>query len=1160
MALEPEGPGTPPVPGPSPSDPAPSNSVTGTVHGPVSQIGVVHGDVNLVTGAPVRTRYRETVRRIAPPRLIGREAELAELTAFCTSPATAGHYRWWRAAAWSGKSALMSTFALDPPAGVRVVSFFITARLAAQNDRNAFIENVLEQLVTLLDQPLPPLLTESTREPHLLGLLAEAAEACRDRGEHLVLLVDGLDEDRGVTTGPDAHSIAALLPVDPPVGLRVVVAGRPNPPIPTDVPDHHPLRDADVVRPLAPSPAAQAERDGMVRELKALLHGTPTAQELLGLVTAAGGGLTAADLAELTGSSEWDVDDHLRTVTGRSFSRRPGHHRPGTTPDAYVLGHEELHLKSIQVLGPTRLAAYRERLHRWADGYRDRHWAADTPDYLFRDYFALLSLTGDVVRMLACATDPDRHDRMLGRSGGDGDAVNEVLDTRSHLMADEVPDLVAMSRLAVHRDRLVGRNASLAPTLPGLWASLGRISRAVALAESFDDARARDRAHLTVIRALGRQGHVTQAVELAHAIGDVLIRTMALTALAPVGRGHDGVGNLLDLQDRAVRLIENTERRNRELAALVRCAARLGDIPRALALLDPITDDAARARAVLPIVRAALASGDLEHALALAEQTAGTDLHVDAIARVATAFGESGNVERARELLARLTALGSGHDRAPGEEVRRSVRNLVAVVDGIDRTEEPEPSPLDDARQSTDPEQARRDVESIADTAERERAMLDLIRGFVTRGELVPADSLTDSLQHPRHRGVALGVLVPALIAAGDQERAVAALYRAEVSARAHGDAARRNRVMIQVIDAVIATGDLDQAEALARSLLDPRHRGNALNRISRAAKRAGDATNARRLVHDAMAAAYSITDIRRREQTLVLIASTLASQHDLTAAEALAESLQNLRLRDAALWSVGRFSTPGEGHDQPPVPPPGPVEDGSGIPPELSAVIARGDLDSAEDLAFSFTDWFTSAKGVQEVAEAALEGGDLDLVEKIVVRAALSHHLVSAVGFTVKAMAAKGHVDRARSLLHRIEFAARSTGHTDSDWTLSTVVGYLVDLDDIDRAEEVARSIADPANRWSSLWDVVEGALRTGDVDRASAVADSITDSEQLSSAGHLIPRLTPDSARRVVARGLFGKRWQRSVGVLSRVSPASLEAILRELAVIDERARRPV
>jgi hypothetical protein len=66
------------------------------------------------------------VKRIAPPELMDRQHELAGLAAFCTSADTAGTYAWWRAAMWSGKTALMSTFVLNPPPGVRIVSFFAT--------------------------------------------------------------------------------------------------------------------------------------------------------------------------------------------------------------------------------------------------------------------------------------------------------------------------------------------------------------------------------------------------------------------------------------------------------------------------------------------------------------------------------------------------------------------------------------------------------------------------------------------------------------------------------------------------------------------------------------------------------------------------------------------------------------------------------------------------------------------------------------------------------------------------------------------------------------------------------------------------------------------------------------------------------------------------
>jgi hypothetical protein len=92
--------------------------------------------------------YLEQVRRIAPPELTGRDAEFAELARFCLAPEAPGSgttpYTWWQAGPWAGKSALMSTFAARPPVEVlervRIVPFFITARLAAQDTREAFTE------------------------------------------------------------------------------------------------------------------------------------------------------------------------------------------------------------------------------------------------------------------------------------------------------------------------------------------------------------------------------------------------------------------------------------------------------------------------------------------------------------------------------------------------------------------------------------------------------------------------------------------------------------------------------------------------------------------------------------------------------------------------------------------------------------------------------------------------------------------------------------------------------------------------------------------------------------------------------------------------------------------------------------------------------------
>ena len=98
------------------------------------QLERIEGALAAASRPRVRSVYHRTVERVAPSRLIGRGDELAELAGFCLRPEL-GPYVWWRAEAWAGKSALMSTFALDPPPGVDVVSLFITARDGRQNDR-----------------------------------------------------------------------------------------------------------------------------------------------------------------------------------------------------------------------------------------------------------------------------------------------------------------------------------------------------------------------------------------------------------------------------------------------------------------------------------------------------------------------------------------------------------------------------------------------------------------------------------------------------------------------------------------------------------------------------------------------------------------------------------------------------------------------------------------------------------------------------------------------------------------------------------------------------------------------------------------------------------------------------------------------------------------
>ncbi|XVU20749.1 hypothetical protein ACQPZJ_26130 [Actinoplanes sp. CA-054009] len=490
----------------------------------VANSGVIHGDVTVSGAPPARSGYLHQVRRIAPEQLRDREAELGELARFGAGEGT-HPFVWWQGDAWTGKSALMSWFVLHPPPGVRVVSFFVTARFAGHSDRSAFADVLLLQLAELLGLPVPAHVTEATREGILLDLLDRAGEACAAAGERLVLLVDGLDEDRGSTGAADAHSIAALLPPRPPHGIRVIVSGRPHPALPADVPPGHPLRDPAAVRPLARSARAVVVRRDAERDLRRLLDGTPAEQDVLGFLTAAAGGLTTTDLAELCAAPEWRVRDSL----GRAFQSRPG----PRDSNVFLLAHEELQQESARFFAETGLAAYRARLHDWAGTYRARGWPENTPDYLLDGYAQLLHQSGDTDRLVRLATEPARQDRLLAQTGGDARALMLLASAEELIADEELPDLGALGRVAVHRDRLVRRNSSLPETLPVAWAELGEISRASELAQSITDPWLRMRALPAVVKALAGSGHPGPAADLVRSIREPRIRLTVLSRVLP---------------------------------------------------------------------------------------------------------------------------------------------------------------------------------------------------------------------------------------------------------------------------------------------------------------------------------------------------------------------------------------------------------------------------------------------------------------------------------------------------------------------------------------------------------------------------------------------------------------------------------------------------
>jgi hypothetical protein len=812
---------------------------------------------------PARSAYRKQVERIAPPELIGREAELRELAAYCTE-ADQAPYIWWQAPAWAGKSALMSRFVLHAPNGVRVVAFFVTARLGGQDTREAFTEVVLEQLADLLGQDLPSW-PAATRDAHLLRMLEEAAEACAARGERLVLVVDGLDEDRGGAAGHDWHSIAALLPSDPPAGMRIVVAGRPHPPIPDDVPSRHRLRDPGIVRQLTSSVYAQDVKTLARQELRRFLHGTRVHQDLLGLLTAAQGGLSTPDLAALTGEPLLRIEDLLQSVSGRAFTRRVSTWQPETGPEVYLLGHEELQATAEAYFGGQRLAAYQDRLHAWVEAYRDRGWPADTPEFLLRGYFQVLVGTGDMVRLAACATDAIRHERMLDISGGDALAFNELTTAFDLVAAQDSPDLKAALRLARHRDHLADRNTDIPAPLPAVWVTLGQFARAETLARSIPDPGQRVQALAAaaeeLVRAERHQQAIAVAAQAASAARSITSPGQQLRALAAAAGALARTGQheqAMSAAARAETIAQSFHNTNIEphgkdeaLTTAAGALAGAGQHERAVAVACSIPDSSWKARALAAVAAELAQSGHLSHAVAAAAQAeSAAPGSPGPLAAAAAALARTGQHEQAMVAAARAAATASGYWK------------------GLELAEA---------------------AGALARTGQHEQAI----------AAAAQAMALAPSINRPEVHGTdimarTIAAAAGALAQIGQHEQAAAAAAQAETVTRS----LRFHRGLVPVAEALARTGRHEQAITTARSIPEQGLRALALTMVAGALARAGPREQAVAMAAEAETAARSRTRRDENGQALAAVAEALirAGQHEqgITAARSVPEGAKD--------------------------------------------------------------------------------------------------------------------------------------------------------------------------------------------------------------------------------------------------------------------------
>ncbi|MFD3553903.1 hypothetical protein ACFWWA_17650 [Streptomyces goshikiensis] len=455
------------------------------------------------------------VKQYHQPRdFSGRLKELDILSAFATDRRPQGDsYAMWQAEPFSGKSALLAWFVLQylsVGAGVDVVPYFITRRLGTDHP-NEFRTTMCKQLARVVGRGAPSRLED---------LYEAAAQASRARGRTLLLVVDGLDAAAVPSNG--GWSIAAMLPKELPAGMRVVVSGRRHPPLPSDVPADHPLRDPAIVRRLTASPEARVIRDMLKDDLDALLKDGEVGRPLLGLLTAARGALSGEDLAELIGvdTLPYDVMELLHGVTGRSMRPDDSDHLALRGPDwgddpalrTYVLAHDELPRVAEQQFG-AGLAKYEGILQGWADRYGEAGWPEHTPNYLLTGYTRLVQHSGCPDRLASLVFDFRRQQRQVAGFGSDLALAD--IELAAEAATGDTPDrLAVLAGAAASRSFLLRHIRTLPRDIPCALARLGdaRRARALALASPYPSSKAVTLAE--VARVLAGIGH-KQAKETA---------------------------------------------------------------------------------------------------------------------------------------------------------------------------------------------------------------------------------------------------------------------------------------------------------------------------------------------------------------------------------------------------------------------------------------------------------------------------------------------------------------------------------------------------------------------------------------------------------------------------------------------------------------------
>ncbi|WP_229070051.1 hypothetical protein [Actinoplanes sp. DH11] len=1034
---------------------------------------------------------------------------------------------------------------------------------------------MIEQLAALLEEARPQG-TLHNQDLIFADLLARAARSCRDAGQRLILLVDGLDEDFALTLTSGGHSVVALLPAAPPAGMRVVVASRPTPALRGHLRDGHPLLDPLTVRTLERSPQAAAAEQDMQRELDELLRGHPAGRDLLGLLAVAGGGLSAADLAALAGLPADEVAGYLTTAAGRSVRSVPSRWSPAAGRHGYALGHEQLAEFVKRRLDPADLAERRDRLARWAEDYRVRRWPAETPEYLLRPYAQMLHGIKDLSHLVADAADRFRHDRMLAVTGSDAEAMQEIAEAMDIVVTSPEPDVAALGRLAVHHSRLTERSSNFPVKLPGAWALLGEYGRAEALADSIPDPSVRGRALIEVARATAVAGDHARALRVADSIGDPEMRGLAVQRIVVAIAPHAPA-----LAEEIAERLTEPYRKGRALGAVAKAVGSTGDhartvafVERVVALAQSVPEAKWRHHAIIDVASALVSAGDAEGALGVVREQVDDDLlRLMTLASLAEVLAHAGQAGMAVSLAGEVEQLAAAQEHPM--MVRPLVTRTFAVAGELTRARGmiPASSPADEAAELADLAvsvgrcgmqavaerliaEAKTAATSIGSVRRydlaRARAGAAVARAAAALGDFGEALVTAKGIPQAERRLAVLVDIAMTATAAADQGAARAVLLEVEGAARSMRNWRRDTRRLASLSTELIEVGDSSRADSLAGLVDEARLRDRSADEGRYDTRRSWGIRTAKiKPMLDGVAGrhrgVYSLETADRREDALAAVAAAVAEAGEIDRAENIIGLIVGEEQRKLAairlakvLAQAGEFDTAvarvgGIG---------GSPQRCRGFGVLAQVAARRGDTRRVDALIKEIVDPDVLSAAQADLALLAAEAGEqvrahglaMSIPDRPIRMRVLAHLAVVA--------AESGDNDHAELLVGLIR---RTIHHAPA---LAEVVAVFVEGGHLDRAEALAASdLLDPSIRHAVVRPLIEAFVKAGELARAEVLARLIPKAEQQAEALAVIAlEAPPPIAVPLIAEAFRLGDWSVPLRAAAAISPAVLAAVADE------------